>query len=209
MEIREHAILFALTAKHCLEIAGHENGERLIRDITVLYGHKRGERMCRRAEADCETPDIAAYLVHGEWQGKPGENISTMSSESGRTVSRVTKCAWHDTWKALGLQEYGRYYCRYIDQALCEGFHGTFSLEIPASMGSGDDHCVFVWSQAADEKDVARRKEKLGGSGILPFDFHCQELYECASAVLLESGRKDILSGIRNEFKMLTGVSIG
>lgn len=208
MEIREHAILYGLIAKRCLERLPADEGKTLIRQITVSYGRKRGARMRRKADENNEAADLTAYLAYGEWRGKAEENLSTLSYEPVRTVSTVTKCAWHDTWKEYGLLEYGRYYCRYIDQALCEGFDGSFSLEIPASMGHGDDHCTFVWSQAADEKEAALKKERLGEERFLPFDFHCQELLECAAAVLEEHRYSGILNDLEDEFKKLTGVSL-
>lgn len=188
--IKDHALLYALIAKYCLETYGKEKGEDLICDLTNAYGEKRGSRMRANADAHNEKPDINAYLIHGEWKGKPGENESTMLFQPGSTVSLVTKCAWCDTWKQYGLLKYGQYYCRYIDRALCDGFSGDFSLKISSVLSAGDDACCFEWSGAADQETVNSRKKELRDTYILPFDFHCEEMLECAAQVLGNDGQK-------------------
>jgi hypothetical protein len=205
--IREHALLYAHIAKAVLEGCGKEKGEQLIQKITVAYGVKRGQRMRAKALASGEEADLSAYLAHGEWQGKPGENISAMSYRTDATVSSVSRCAWHDTWRKAGMEEYGKYYCRYIDRALAAGFDGSFSLQIPHSMGRGDDCCEFVWTQAADEKSVSVLRERLGAGRILPFSFHCHELAECAVKVLEQEGLSAPADTVRKAYEKLTGAS--
>lgn len=205
--IREHALLYAHIAGTVLEDCDQEKGEQLIQEITVSYGVKRGQRMRAKALENGETLDITAYLAHGEWQGEPGENISTMAYRTDSSVSTVSRCAWHDTWHKAGMEEYGRYYCRYIDQALCEGFGGSFRLQIPQSTGRGDDCCEFVWTQAADEKAVSARRESLGEGRILPFSFHCHELAECAVMTLRKEGFPETAEKVIKQYEKLTGAS--
>ncbi len=199
--IKDHALLYALIAKYCIDTYGRETGEERIRDITVMYGKQRGARMRAKTDADHEAADITAYLIHGEWKGEPGENISEMEYADDSTESHVFKCAWCDTWNEYGLMEYGRYYCRYIDQALCEGFDGNFSLHIPKMLSAGDDMCRFIWTEKADAERAAVRKAELKDTYILPFDFHCEELLGCAERVLCEAGDPDAVAKIRQEYE--------
>ncbi|MBR6261515.1 MAG: L-2-amino-thiazoline-4-carboxylic acid hydrolase, partial [Erysipelotrichaceae bacterium] len=118
MEIRHHAYLYAVLCRHILECAGRQEGEKLIEAFTRDYGLRRGRRMKKNAEKG----DMSDFFIVGEWKGQPGENISCLSYEKDETVSVVTKCAWYDTWKEYGLLDYGPYYCRYIDKAICEGY---------------------------------------------------------------------------------------
>lgn len=202
-EIRDHALLYALLAKSCIEICGKEEGERLIAEITVFYGHQRGKRMRQLSDHDGMIPDINAYLTHGEWKGKPGENISTLKFMDDRTVSSVSKCAWYDTWKKYDLVPYGSYYCRYIDQALCEGFDGTFSLEIPAALSRGDDVCCFEWPQPADQKKVDALRSEYGDQYIRSFDFHTDELTACAKQILSAENREAVFDRAQQEYEKL------
>ena len=203
MEIRDHALIYALLAREIFGAMPENKAQEIIRDITVLYGHNRGQRMRQKADAAHEAADLAAYLIHGEWKGREGENQSTMEYGENTVASSVTKCAWYETWKEYGLLPYGTYYCRYIDQALCEGFGGSFWLDIPSSMGKGDSQCLFVWSEAVDEQFVAKEKKRLNDAYILPFDFHVKELLECARQVLREKNLEYLADKTLEEYKKL------
>ena len=201
MEIRQHALLYALIAKHCLERYGKEKGEELLKKITVLYGNKRGQRMAALTKQDNEDTDLNSFFIHGEWKGRDGENISLMSYEDDQTVSTVTKCAWYDTWKEYGLLNYGTYYCRYIDKAICEGFDGDFSLDVQKSMGRGDDECIFCWNSSADKGYIDDQKKKAQDKWIRSFDLHCEELYACAKEILADD--EEILELISKDLEDL------
>lgn len=189
MEIRHHALLYALICKHTIEHYGKEAGEDLIRKITEEYGRQRGKRMASHSLKK----GMNEFFLNGEWKGKEGENISSLSFYDDRTESVVSKCAWYDSWKEYGMEGYGSYYCRYIDKAICEGYGGNFDLELRSAIGLGDEECVFSWSGKGDPETVEKSQRKY----ILPFDFHCRELYECAERYLPE----EVLEKIRNDFR--------
>lgn len=193
MEIRHHAYLYAILCKAILEEAGEEKGEKLIHIFTQNYGIARGRRMKEHS------PDggMNDFFIAGEWKGKEGENLSSLSYEKDRTVSRVTKCAWYDTWKDYGLVKEGSHYCRYIDRAICEGYGSDFSLEVPEAIGLGSARCIFIWNAPADQKKVEETKREY----ILPFDFHCRELLKHALAVLDEDLRKAVYEKCRAQFE--------
>ena len=196
MEIRDHALIYALLCRNIISETGKENGEELIRRITEAYGLKRGARMAELSEGR----SISDFLIHGEWKGKEGENISSMTYNNDSTVSTVSKCVWYDTWKKYGLLDYGPYYCRYIDKAICKGFDGDFDLKVEKSIGSGDDACVFVWTQGTNEEYIRKEKEEANGKWIKPFSFHCQELYECAAEILADDIRDVILNNTKEDY---------
>jgi hypothetical protein len=197
MEIKEHAILYALICRQILSRMGKEEGEKYIEEITSAYGLRRGRRMAENSARK----DINDFFINGEWKGREGENISELIFEKDRTVSRVFKCAWYDTWKAYDLLDYGTYYCHYIDKAICKGFDSDFDLNVPKALGYGDEECVFEWSAHGDEQIVKNTKKEH----ILPFDFHCKELYDCACRILPEGCREEILEEVRIAFKTLCG----
>ena len=174
--IRQHAVLYALIVRSCFQNTETEEAEELVKEITQTYGLQRGGRMRHLTETDKENSDLNSFFIHTEWQGKQGENQSRMFYETGRTVSEVTKCAWYDAWKAYGLLEYGSRYCRYIDQAICDGYDGDFDLKVSSILSKGGPCCRFEWSGQADEKKITEGKAK--SNWILPFSFHCQELYQ-------------------------------
>ena len=177
--IEHHAILYASIAKAVLETLGPERGEEVIRRITMRYGRKRGRRMREHAEKMGYGSSLNAFFLCGEWQGKPGENEAVLRREKDCTVSEVRKCAWYGAWKKHGLLNEGSYYCRWIDHSLCEGFDGSFSLDVPLAIGLGDEICRFVWNEESSEVEKKT-------SFVVPFSFHCQELSETAKEVLFE-----------------------
>lgn len=195
--IQQHAVLYALICKCCF-LNGEEEAEELIKEITVAYGRRRGERMRRLAEENKEEIDMNSFLIHSEWQGKEGENVSSMSFEKDRTTAEVTKCAWYDNWKEYGLPEYGSHYCRYIDKAICEGFDGAFDLKVSSVLSQGDSCCRFEWTEGADPELVI--KNKTDAKWILPFSFHCKELYQCARDVLGKHHKEKIINEAEREF---------
>ena len=70
-------------------------------------------------------------------------------------------------------------------------------------MGKGDSRCLFVWSEAADEQFVTDEKRRLNGAYILPFDFHVNELLECARQVLKEKNLEYLVDKALEEYKKL------
>ena len=195
--IRQHAVLYALICKWCF-LGAEEEAEELIRKITESYGKRRGERMRFLAERNKEEIGMNSFLIHSEWQGKKDENSSRTFYEKDRTVSEVTKCAWCEAWKEYGLLKYGSFYCRYIDRAICEGFDGGFDLKVSSVLSRGDPCCRFEWTAGADEASVSKEKPKPGW--ILPFSFHCKELFQCAQEVLCACGREEVLEEAKREF---------
>ena len=197
--IRHHAVFYALIVKYVFLYMEKDEAEKTVEKITKDYGLKRGKRMKELALMNNETLDINSFLVHGEWAGEKDENFSVLTDDKDSTISLVYKCAWYDYWKQYGLLEYGRYYCRYIDKAICEGFAGDFSLELNKAIGFGDDNCEFVWNEKYDKNYLSSHPKKW----ILPFSFHIKELRQTAYEVLDEKIRDKILKDVDEEFKKI------
>ncbi len=192
MEIKHHAYLYAILCKSILEEAGEEKGEELIRRFTRNYGIARGRRM--RKHSPCG--DMEGFFIAGEWQGKEGENLSSLSCEKDRTISTVTKCAWYDTWKEYGLLKEGSHYCRYIDRAICEGYGSDFSLDVAEAIGLGGECCIFIWNAPCDQTKIAKTRREF----VQSFDFHCEELLNHAMAVLDEDLQAIVYAACRTKY---------
>ena len=199
--IRHHALLYALIVKYIF-LYEDNDPEETVRNFTMAYGIKRGQRMRRLALENNEPLDISTFLVHGEWTAQKDENSSVLSSDSDSTYSTVHKCAWFDCWKKYGLLEYGTHYCRYIDKAICDGFDGDFSLDLEKAIGFGDKRCEFRWNRKYDESYLGSHPKKW----ILPFEFHCQELRETAYEVLDEKIRDKILDQADEQFRKIFNI---
>ena len=194
--IRHHAVLYGLLVKFIFKYAG-DNAKEIIEKLTRSYGLKRGQRMRKLAIENNEDLNINTFFVHGEWIGEEGENSSILSFDSQNTISTVSKCAWYDYWKEYDLLQYGPFYCRYIDKAVCEGFNGDFSLDLDKAIGLGDESCEFRWNEKYDKDYLACHPKNW----ILSFDFHCKELLETASEILDEDIRDKVLKDVDEEFE--------
>ena len=201
MMIQDHALIYALLCKNCLNEVEKQMGEKLIEEITVSYGISRGKRMKRLALSENRKADLDSFFIHGEWKGQAGENISEMVYGKDRTASIVKKCAWFDTWEKYGLLKYGKYYCRYIDKAIAQGFEGDFSLEVKKTISAGDGSCEFVWNSSADKNHI--EEEKIKKDHVLPFSFHVKELLECAREVLKRYDLENIIDKTTAEYRKL------
>ena len=197
--IRHHAVLYALIVKYVFAYLNKDEAEKTVEKITRNYGLKRGKRMAELARINNEPLGINSFLVHGEWAGEKDENSSLLTSDQDNTISLVHKCAWYDYWKQYGLLEYGTYYCRYIDKAICKGFNGNFSLELNKAIGFGDNHCEFIWNEKYDPDYLSTHPKKW----ILPFSFHMKELRQTAYEVLDEKIRDEILEKVDEDFDQI------
>lgn len=152
--------------------------------VTRAYGVHRGKRMRETALAHQDPADLQSYFVYGEWKGKPGENQSEMTYEKDSTVSTVHRCAWFDTWKQYGLEQYGTLYCHYIDYALTEGFAGNFGLDVEQSFSRGDRQCIFRWNQGVDKEKLQQIRNDNQDAYIRSFSFHCSDMLAIARLIL-------------------------
>ena len=167
--------------------------------------------MAAHADSRNDARDMNAFFIYGEWTGEPGENISSMSYTEDASISTVRKCAWYDAWQKHGLLKEGTLYCHYVDDGLAKGFHGSFGLDVQQAIGKGDSCCVFCWNEAADPQYVASRKAEDSGKYILPFSFHCKELFDTVKEVLQRKApacAERILSEALNEYTALFGMEV-
>lgn len=200
MEIEDHALIYALLCKNIIE--QRSDGEDIIRELTQAYGIRRGMRMANHALSGGDELNLNSFFIYGEWKGKEGENISTMEYNAQDTVSRVRKCCWYDTWRKYDLVEYGSHYCRYIDQALCDGFNGEFALDVEGILPEGERDCVFRWNTGADQKLIEDRKKQNGGKYIRDFTYHTDELIQCAREILDDD---ELVNDTLEEYRIMKG----
>ena len=65
-------------------------------------------------------------------------------------------------------------------------------------MSQGDFCCRFEWTEGTDLKYIA--EHKTDSKWILPFSFHCRELFECAQDVLRKHDKEEIVEEAKREF---------
>lgn len=181
--IEEHAVLFALLVKSAKEHCG-EKGMELAVYATKVYGKERGLRMAMRAAADGEELSPYNYLVYGEWADPKGMQNNIPVQLAPEYHMNVVKCGWNDSWRKYGLLEYGKVYCRWIDEYLVAGFNPDNALGIDTFLSYGCECCNFQWvgvcmeNEAALNQCNAQRMKRLD-SVVKDFLYHCGHLLWC------------------------------
>ncbi|MCR4949823.1 MAG: L-2-amino-thiazoline-4-carboxylic acid hydrolase [Solobacterium sp.] len=208
--IEQHAVLYALLARNTCKAFGEEQGREMMRIATRAYGRQRGRRMAENAVRAGRPKDMTSFFLCGEWKGREGENVSEMKYKEDSTYSFVHKCAWHDAWQKYGIRSYGSLYCLDIDDAICEGFAGSFGLQVEQAIGKGDDCCIFHWSEGTDTETLKELRKTH--DHILPFSFHCKELAFCVYDTLRQAdpaAAAEIIAKTKAEFEDLYGRETG
>ena len=199
MKIENQAVMFALLAKHTLQAKG-EPGRVVLQRGMLRYGRERGRRMAARARANGDPIALWTHQAYGEWQPDyPGQMEFGYLRTEPTLVSYISKCAWCEAWQKYGMLEYGREYCVNVDNAVFQGFDPDFECTtVGEPMSFGGERCVFDWGQPLTEEDLARlqaKKEELGTSAMMDFDYHTAHVYFAITALLREyfPGEADLI----------------
>ncbi len=177
----QHALLFAWLAQEAERVLGPIPTNDLLRCAVQRYGHERGRRMAQRAEALGLPLDWTVYQALGEWSAPeyPHEAMTLQHTPQWQRI--VTVCPWNDAWRAEGLQQYGRLYCRDIDRALVQGFSVEMEYSVSRTLPAGQPCCEFVaLGYALSDQEIERLaalRERIGASAVMPWEYHLGHLY--------------------------------
>lgn len=172
--IEQHAVLAALLAKYAIKEAGDAGKDAFIAGITRM-GIERGTRMAAQAVLRGDRLDYVNYQAYGEWKPQPGQMEFVTVQTQPEAVTEARKCAWNEAWKKYGLEEYGKYYCVTVDDAIFRGFQPEFHCDVKGNQSWGSPKCEFHWGVPMSEEDqerLARKKAELGDSCIKDFNYH-------------------------------------
>ena len=128
-----------------------------------------------RALRDGMPLNYETFLAYGElsFPVLPGD-YSVESREP--YINCCHRCQWYEAWKKMGLTEYGRWYCKYVDMHLVQGFNPDLVMVARTTMGAGDSLCTFVnvgYNQTDDSKSrIAQIKEQYSHRYIKSFLYH-------------------------------------
>ena len=179
---RHHAMLYAYIVRSCRKLP-YGDVEQVIEKMTVEYGKRRGRRMAKRAAKDNMPLTALNYEVYQEWQPFPGDMDSGIELDAEEIHIFAKKCPWYDVWQTNGMLEYGKPYCKYIDESLVSGFNEDIAFETAS---------------------------KIGNKGIKSWDFHIGDLYDCAKKHITaayggdgEKAISDALEDYRNMYGMI------
>lgn len=187
--IDDHALLFAFLARALLENEPGD-GMRFLEQWVKSYGRERGGRSARRCLNDGHTLSVKNYFVYSEWNDERGWNRSQIISLAPYQ-HYTTECGWHKSWQKHKLLEYGALYCRWVDEALVEGFNPDLQIEVGGSLASGAAQCSFTWPDhamvEADVEEMLERRNSMQPKVTREFLYHLSHLYDVLRRVLIPS----------------------
>jgi hypothetical protein len=200
-----HALLFAWLGKAIIERTGEQRGEAIIRKVVQQYGVERGRRMALRAKAKKHVLSMVNYFGYSEYRITPGAMDMKIIKQSPHAKLWVSKCPWHNAWKANGLLPIGRFYCLEIDQALVRGFNPELQLEVIETLTTGAPQCEFIYHNA-DPTILNyillgyRRAINPGAKVAMPWNYHVGHLFnafeKAATEELGQYGQNAIEEGL-------------
>lgn len=136
-------MLYAYIVRSCRKFP-YDDVEQVIEKMTVEYGKRRGRRMAKRAAKDNMPLTALNYEVYQEWQPFPGDMDSGIELDAEEIHIFAKKCPWYDVWQTNGMLEYGKPYCKYIDESLVSGFNEDIAFETASNRTNGGSSCDFL-----------------------------------------------------------------
>jgi hypothetical protein len=134
--------MFAVFAKTIIDAMGKDKGEAVIRDAVQTFGRTRGKRIAERVKSEGLELTFGNFLIYMDLDSSAALTF-VPSLESGNMILNISRCAFTEGAKALGLEDYFHYYCRWVDNAILEGYNPDLVLEIPQTLSGGADACIF------------------------------------------------------------------
>lgn len=207
---RQHAILFGLMARAALETFGQQAGDALLLEAVARYGQERGARMAERCRANGDKTNMIGYFAYSEWRWEDGFSKSTIQTEP-YFAHYVHACPWCSAWKESGLAEYGRYYCRNVDENIVRGFNSDLHLDMRSYLsGPASSCCEFHWKDLAMNAETAKQQgaiaKRIGESCVRDFVYHTAHTYKTLLGCFAEADAQKarvINARVRKEFAEL------
>ncbi len=134
--------MFAVFAKTVIDAMGREKGETVIKEAVQGFGKIRGGRIAEKVKGLGLELTFANFLIYTDLDSSAALTFAP-SLEDGNMILNITRCAFTDGARDLGLQDYFHYYCRWVDEAILFGYNPDLKLEIPSTLSGGGDACIF------------------------------------------------------------------
>lgn len=209
-KIEHHAVLFALMAKHAVELCGEKGEKSVLRGMTI-YGKERGRRMARNAADRGEEINTLTNQAYGEWKPDYAGQMEFGQIHIQPTLQTyISKCAWCDAWKKYGLTRYGRLYCVNVDNAVYQGYQDEYvCTQLTEPMSWGGERCEFDWGcglTPEENEELTAKKKELGSSCMKDFNFHTAHIRAAISRVLEEDLGEDGIRAVNEALEEFAGL---
>lgn len=136
--------LLSATAREA-ETSFGEEGLIMVERSVARFGEERGRRIARMVKQDEKPLTLMNFFLYNDLDTSGNEMVPEFTE--GELHVRVTKCRLFDKLRELGLEKYGKYYCRPIDHAVLRGYNPRLELEVKSQISGGADCCLLIYRQ--------------------------------------------------------------
>jgi hypothetical protein len=144
------AQLFSCVAKYVIEKLGPEEGEALLKKAIEHFGEERGKRIADRVKAEGKPLTFKNWLIYTDIDSinfRPTVNV-----ENCDFITKVKHCTFFNAVKEWGLEEYAKYYCKYVDYKILEGYNPDIKLILDERHTTGKSRCIFRYIMKEENK---------------------------------------------------------
>ncbi len=123
---------------------GKDEAQEIIRDAVAQSAIAQGREF--RAHHD-HAPDLADFTKHQHlWEKNNALTREVLHSSPERLDYNITKCAYAEMYKEMGLAEIGPLLSCNRDASFCTGFSEDITLERSQTIMEGASHCDFRYT---------------------------------------------------------------
>ncbi len=135
------AVLFAFTARAVMQELGQEKGELLLKKAIEDFGRARGKRIASIVTSLGKPLTLKNWLIYSDIDSRNFDPHPDLDNDD--LVVKAGECAFWNAAQAFGLGGVAKFYCKYVDYAILEGYNADVKLILEDRHQSGKDHCVF------------------------------------------------------------------
>lgn len=209
----DHAILFTCFSHAALSLLDQKAAEVFLKNTVISYGRERGQRMAKRAIANGDKLDMAAYYAYGEWDFSGGFRKESIIADHNAYI--VRECPWHKAWAEVQQLDKAMYYCDSVDNSILEGFNPELRLEMKSTL-TRHDGCEFHWLDSLNDEEekirIQQIRSRIGGSCQKDFLYHSAHLASAFMRTAIQQGEEfaaDLLEMAYLEYKKYNPYSKG
>ena len=136
------AQLFSTVAKHVISQLGAEKGEQLLKEAVEEFGFQRGKRIAERVKNEGLELSFKNWLIYTDIDSMKNFRPITTTPE-GDFLAKIKHCTFYNGAEEWGLGEYAKYYCKYVDYKILEGYNPDIKLILEERYSTGVKRCFF------------------------------------------------------------------
>lgn len=144
--------LFCSVAKFVVERLGLEEGEKLLKSAVEYFGKERGKRIAEKVTAAGLPLTFKNWLIYTDIDSINFRPIADI--EKGDFIAKIKHCTFYDAAKEWGLEDYAKYYCKYVDYKILEGYNPDIKLKLEDRHTTGKSRCIFRYTMKENNKKI-------------------------------------------------------